>query len=192
MVSATKTPVTLRSGDPLRIGLETVSFGRNILAPSGATFVLQPRLVVNDPWELIAEAVHRAISVPRIRAIAHSFRRQAQDYFQAATISRETVVRPVLLYYAFLNLAKSYAVAKGNVKVTGKMQHGVRAVWHFQVSCSLRFNAIASAARGQTASFERTCHTFGQGFGQRSCQKPSRGVGLSWNLAFLFLRSSWR
>jgi hypothetical protein len=108
--------------------METVSFGRNILAPSGATFVLQPRLFVNDPWELIAEAIHRAISVPRTRDVAHSFRRQAQDYFQAAAISRETAVRPVLLYYAFLNLAKSYAVAKGNVKLTGKVQHGVRAV----------------------------------------------------------------
>jgi hypothetical protein len=34
-------------------------------------------------------------------------------------------VRPVLLYYAFLNLSKAYAVAKGNVKVAGRTSHGV-------------------------------------------------------------------
>lgn len=118
----------MRPGDPLRIGRETVSFGRNILAPSGPTFTLQPRLFVNDPWELIAEAIHRALPAAGTRDVAHSFRRQAQDYFQAATISRETAVRPVLLYYAFLNLAKAYAVAKGNAKLASKATHGIRAI----------------------------------------------------------------
>ena len=128
MASASKTPVVMRSGDPLRLNQETVSFGRNILAPSGTTYTLQPRLFVNDPWELIAEAIHRALPPSGTRDIAHSFRRQAQDYFQAATIGRETAVRPVLLYYAFLNLSKAYALAKGNAKLTGKAGHGVRAV----------------------------------------------------------------
>ena len=76
-------------------------------------------------WELIAEAIHRAPPEGRARDIAHSFRRQAEDYFRGATVGRELAVRPVLLYYAFLNLAKAYAVAKGNTQLLPAAFHGL-------------------------------------------------------------------
>ena len=122
-----KTPTSIRPGDPLRIGRETVAFGRNAVGKTSSGFSLQHRLFVNDPWELIAEAIHRAISAGRARDIAHSFRRQAEDYFRAATVGRELAVRPVLLYYAFLNLSKAYALAKGNTKLASKSSHGISA-----------------------------------------------------------------
>lgn len=115
----------IRAGDQLQIGREWVSFGRNIVVRTGSTFTLQHRLFVNDPWALIADAIHQALPDDRARDIAHSFRRQAEDYFRAATIGRELAVRPVLLYYAFLNLSKAYAVAKGNTGLAGKTGHGV-------------------------------------------------------------------
>lgn len=115
----------MREGEPLRIGREAVSFGRYILNLKESPYQLQHRLFVNDPWELIAEAIHRALPEGKTREIAHSFRRQAEDYFRAATIGRELAVRPVLLYYAFLNLSKAYAVAKGQIALTGKAFHGV-------------------------------------------------------------------
>jgi hypothetical protein len=93
----------------------------------GPTTALQHRLFVNDPWELMAEAIHRALPDGGRRDVAHSFRRQAEDYFRAATVGRELAVRPVLLYYAFLNLSKAYAIAKGNRKLTGKTSHGISA-----------------------------------------------------------------
>jgi hypothetical protein len=127
MGSRTKPPTLFRGGEPLRIGREKVSFGRNIVVQSGSSFSLKHRLFVNDPWELIAEAIHRSLPDSRMRDIAHKFRRQAEDYFHAATIVRELAVRPVLLYYAFLNLAKSYALAKGNTKLAGGASHGVSA-----------------------------------------------------------------
>jgi len=34
-------------------------------------------------------------------------------------------VRPVLLYYAFLNLSKAYGVAKGNTGLVGTAHHGI-------------------------------------------------------------------
>jgi hypothetical protein len=127
MPSTTKVRGTMRIGDPLRIGREAVPFGRNILADADFTFAVQHRLFVNDPWELIAEAIHRSLPDNQIRDIAHSFRRQAKDYFQAATVGSELAVRPVLLYYAFLNLSKAYAVARGNTRLTGRTTHGVSA-----------------------------------------------------------------
>jgi len=115
----------MRPGEPLRIGRETVSFGRNIVSKRGVAFTLNHRFFVNDPWELIAEAIHRALPDGRTRDIAHSFRRQAEDYFRGATVGRELAVRPVLLYYAFLNLSKAYAVAKGNTRLITLAFHGL-------------------------------------------------------------------
>jgi hypothetical protein len=128
-MSAKATPrVTIRDGDPLQIGPETVSFGRNAITRTGSPFRVQHRFFVNDPWELIAEAIHRDLPPGRTRDVAHSFRRQAEDYFRAATIGRELAVRPVLFYYAFLNLSKAYAVARGNAQIAGKIGHGVSSV----------------------------------------------------------------
>jgi hypothetical protein len=123
-----KVPAALRAGDPLRVGREEVTFGRNILLKNGTVYELQHRLFVNDPWELMAEAVARAVVPGKTRDIAQSFRRQAEDYFRAATTGRELAVRPVLLYYAFLNLSKAYGVAKGNGLLAGSAHHGISGV----------------------------------------------------------------
>src|SRR5215469_16964759 len=117
----------LRKGEPLNIGRESVIFGRNILQHDGKIYSLQHRMFVNDPWELMAEAIARAVPAGKTRDIAQSFRRQAEDYFRAATTGRELAVRPVLLYYAFLNLSKAYGVAKGNTALSGKAFHGITA-----------------------------------------------------------------
>jgi YaaC-like Protein len=115
----------MRGGDRLLVGPEIVTFGRNILHQDGMDYRLQHRLFVNDPWELMAEAIARAVLPGKTRDIAQSFRLQAEDYFRAATSGREQAVRPVLLYYAFLNLSKAYGVAKGNASLAGKAFHGI-------------------------------------------------------------------
>lgn len=114
-----------RPGELLRIGREVVPFGRNIVRAQGLSYEVQHRFFVNEPWELIAEATHRAVPEGRIRDIAHSFRRQAEDYFQAATVAAELAVRPVLLYYAFLNLAKVFAISRGNAALAERASHGI-------------------------------------------------------------------
>jgi len=73
----------------------------------------------------MAEAIARAVTVRKTRDIAQSFRRQAEDYFRAATTGHEIAVRPVLLYYAFLNLSKAYGVARGNASLAGRAYHGL-------------------------------------------------------------------
>ncbi len=105
MASRKTTEALKRVGDRLQVGPETVTFGRNILSQDGAASQLQPRFFVNDPWELMAEAIARAVLPGKARDVAQSFRLQAEDYFRAATSGREQAVRPVLLYYAFLNLS---------------------------------------------------------------------------------------
>ncbi len=121
----TKNPVKMRAGDRLRVGPEVVTFGRNILLKDGAVYQLQHRLFVNDPWELMAEAIALAVLPGKTRDTAQSFRLQAEDYFRAATSGRDLAVRPVLLYYAFLNLSKAYGVPKGNASLASKAFHGI-------------------------------------------------------------------
>ncbi len=122
-----KTLPIFREGESLRIEREIVSFGRNIILPTKTGFALQHRLFVNDPWAIISERIHRALPKGRNRDLAHSFEHQAEDYFRAAAAGREMAVLPVLLYYAFLNLSKAYALSKGNLKLAGKSSHGVSA-----------------------------------------------------------------
>jgi hypothetical protein len=100
-------------------------FGRNVLSKVNSSFELQQRFFVNDPWELMAEAIARAAPIGRPRDIAQSFRRQAEDYFRAATTGRELAVRPVLLYYAFLNLSKAFGIARGKIALAGPAVHGI-------------------------------------------------------------------
>src|SRR5579871_6020389 len=98
MALQTQILAPFREGDTLRLGYEWVPFARNAITRVNSTFKLQHRLFVNDPWPVIAEAIHRLLPDGRTRDVAHSFRRQAEDYFRAATIGRELAVRPVLLY----------------------------------------------------------------------------------------------
>jgi len=123
-VQGATTRASKRVGQRLRIGREEVVFGRNILRRAASGYSLQPRLFVNDPWALIAEAIARCPE-GRPRDIAQSFRRQAEDYFRAATVGREVAVRPVLLYYAFLNLSKAYAFVKGSTRLSDSAHHGI-------------------------------------------------------------------
>lgn len=125
MSSKSKTIPNEHVGHALQIGHEVVSFGRNVVLKQGSAFKLQHRLFVNDPWELIAEAIARAPVDSKTKDIAQSFRRQAEDYFTAATLGSELAVRPVLLYYAFLNLAKAYGISKGNSRLASRAYHGI-------------------------------------------------------------------
>ncbi len=124
----TKQPTIIpeaRLSEWLLFNRRSTSYGRNLVAQKGSIFVIQQRLFVNDPWELIAESIARSTPKGEIRDIAQSFRRQAEDYFHVAGTGRELAVRPVLLYYAFLNLTKAYLVAKGNTSLVHKAHHGI-------------------------------------------------------------------
>jgi hypothetical protein len=118
--------IPFRDGDSLSIGDEFARFGRHSVALSKSGRALQHRLFTTDPWAMIAEGVHRSLLKGRAREIAHSFLSQAEDFFRAATAARELAVRPLLLYYAFLNLAKAFAVSKGNQALIGQSFHGLK------------------------------------------------------------------
>jgi hypothetical protein len=167
MTKTTKRPVASRQGEVLKISRETVTFGRNVLSADVSRTALQPRLFVNDPWELIAEAIARAVPQGRNRDIAQSFRRQAQDYFRAATVGSEIAVRPVLLYYAFLNLSKAYLISRGSAAFATSAHHGISfprpkpraipgALVRFEANRSSVFNELLSLLGGHLTFLKST------------------------------------
>jgi hypothetical protein len=83
---------------------------------------------VKDPWATLCEAVYRA-DIPEKRSQeALSYLNQAEECFIAGTRSESVIsVKPVLLYYSVLNLAKCM-LAVGLLSLDlSRAQHGLSA-----------------------------------------------------------------
>jgi hypothetical protein len=113
-----------RSGEPLEVrGLEV----RYSLWPAKKTtrWKLQRRLFVKDPWAILFEAVYRSkLSRPK-RDEAISYLGQAEDYFNSGSQGWRLSVKPVLLYYSMLNLAKCLLVVRDPTLDMTRARHGL-------------------------------------------------------------------
>jgi len=68
---------------------------------------MQRRLYVRDPWAILNEAVYRTKGCKgKDRDEALAYIEQAEEYFNAGIEGKRPAVKPVLLYYSMLNLAK--------------------------------------------------------------------------------------
>lgn len=113
-----------RDGHPLVIKHSEVKFSVWPVGRTARRSRLQSQIFVADVWPLIAEVIQ--IRCPKTtREAAHSFRRQSEDYFKAASTGGVTAARPVLLYYSFLNLAKAFALTGGVSHLLGRAAHGI-------------------------------------------------------------------
>ena len=95
----------------------------------GKRWRLQRRLYVKDPWATLFEAVYRS-KVPKTKVTeALSYLDQAEDYFNAGTqIGGRIGVKPVLLYYSVLNLAKCLIALRHPQVDLSHAYHGLSAV----------------------------------------------------------------
>ena len=91
-------------------------------------WALQRRLYVKDPWATLFEAVYRSdISEARNRE-ALSYLDQAEAYYNAGTEARGRMsVRPLLLYYSIMNLAKCMIAARNPALDLSHAYHGLTA-----------------------------------------------------------------
>jgi hypothetical protein len=118
---------TERQGKSLRVGGLAVSYS---LWPARKTtrWKLQRRLYVRDPWAILFEAVYRS-KLPKVRINETlSYLEQAEDYFNAGNQGWRLNVKPVLLYYSMLNLAKSILVVRNSSLDMAQARHGLVAV----------------------------------------------------------------
>lgn len=84
-----------------------------------------PRVITEDVWACLRHLMERS------EGLSHEGRRQimayveqAFDFYQAAE-NPQIASRPLLYYYAFLNLAKAFLVAKG-ISLPARVNHGIK------------------------------------------------------------------
>src|ERR1039458_7347205 len=120
-------PRTPREGKPLTTNGIAVPYSF-WPAKHAKRWEIQRRLYVKDPWATLFEAVYRSdIPKPRVdEAISYLY--QAEEYFNAGTqISGRISVKPLLLYYSILNLAKSLMAVPRPTLDLSHAYHGLTA-----------------------------------------------------------------
>jgi hypothetical protein len=83
------------------------------------------KVYASDAWSLIKAAIRQQAAHPN-RANAMAFADQAEEFYRASSSAQTPHGRPLLLYYAFMNLVKAFCLHRGNAAVLGKAKHGLQ------------------------------------------------------------------
>jgi hypothetical protein len=113
-----------RNGKPLIVKGALVEFSYFPTSKTSRRAGLQAKAYTTDAWSVIHAAV-RQIASKSVRASAVAFAEQGHEFYSAALASSTARAKPLLLYYAFLNLTKALCLSRGNDKVVGQAQHGL-------------------------------------------------------------------
>jgi hypothetical protein len=82
-------------------------------------------LYASDPWAVMSGSLASQVAQASERRAAQSFVRQGREYFLAAERAATIETKPLLYYYAFLNLAKALGIARGRPNLVGRVVHGI-------------------------------------------------------------------
>ena len=85
---------------------------------------LSDYLFAKSPWAVVQGAIEVRTAASR-RAEAVAFLEQSRSFFDAAQ-DRDVAAAPLLLYYAFLNLAKAFALSSGVAPSLAEAMHGLK------------------------------------------------------------------
>jgi hypothetical protein len=137
-----------RDGSVLKVNNQEISFSLWPTVRETRRFKLQPRIFTSDPWALMAEGI-ADICPKKSKEAAHAFRAQAEDFYDAAIAmgSRNIGAKPLLLYYAFLNLSKAYLLTWGYSNPNDRPQHGISEKARVRQVEGTRLSAFPSAPR---------------------------------------------
>lgn len=90
--------------------------------------ILSTRVFANDPWPIITSSIKEKITAISTKKEALAYCEQSQDFFRSAQIARVSAAKPILLYYAFLNLAKAFILSKRVRPELSNAYHGLKNV----------------------------------------------------------------
>lgn len=127
-----------RPGEPLLVKKRELPFSYFPMVRTNRRWGLHSMLYAAEPWAVISGAVRDAAMARKLPDIearsALSFVRQAKEYFTAAERAGALETRPLLYYYAFLNLGKAISISRGRPNMVGKVTHGVAPIDRFGYS----------------------------------------------------------
>ncbi|MHC4119722.1 MAG: YaaC family protein [Planctomycetota bacterium] len=117
-----------REGENLRIKNYIVPFSFWPTRKTKTRSILSTRVFANDPWPIITSSIKQRIASDSKRLEALAYCEQSQDFFRSAQIARVSAAKPILLYYAFMNLAKAFILLKGVRPSLSNAYHGLKNV----------------------------------------------------------------
>ncbi len=96
--------------------------------PAGRTTrVVQPRIFALDPWAIIRLVVESARLAQATKDEALATLQQAEDFYEIGTGRGNEAARPLVLYYSYLNLAKTFCLTRGPRTTLDGAEHGLKA-----------------------------------------------------------------
>ena len=119
-----------RRGFQLRVKRRRVDFSFWPMRRSTARYGLQSRIFASEPWNLIQRAVNEDCPQPA-RGLALAFLEQARDFATAAQLGSVRAAKPLLIYYSFMNLVKTFALTKQLVPTLSDTHHGLTVDFSF-------------------------------------------------------------
>ena len=115
----------------IRVGTELKALSRTVPFSFFPTSGARPRPAVQsllfavDPWLIIRRAVAEAGLNSDERREALSYLVQAEDFYRSAQGSQIGAAKPLQLYYAYLNLAKTLVITRKKKSTLSNVQHGI-------------------------------------------------------------------
>ena len=139
-----------RNGDAINIRQRPAAFSFFPTFQGAKREGVHSTLFATEPWNIIQHSLEK-LSDDNAQRQAIAFLAQSRDFFTAAQNSDVSAAKPLLLYYSFLNLAKSLVV-KRNGTALGVVRHGLSeklpvtaGAIHGHVSIDILQNPNASA-----------------------------------------------
>lgn len=114
-----------REGSILQVKQRPISYTRHPVVKGDRRYGLQTRVFATNPWSVIRGALTE-IEDDTSKHQANSFVEQAEDFYRAYQSAHEVSSKPLLVYYALLNLVKAFVIFKDVKFEYGKAHHGIQ------------------------------------------------------------------
>lgn len=85
---------------------------------------IHTKVYTSDPWSLIGSLV-ASCECDTVRTLALSYFRQAKAFYQSSVQTDTEAAKPLLLYYSYLNLVKSYLAYTEHIDSSSRISHGL-------------------------------------------------------------------
>lgn len=113
-----------RAGKVLEIRGEQLPFRFWRMGKTTRRYGLHGPLFATNPWSIITQSVKKRCPAAA-RPAALAFLSQSADFYGAATAGGVVAAKPLLLYYCFMNLIKTYILTRGLRPNLDVAQHGL-------------------------------------------------------------------
>lgn len=115
-----------RRGSQLEIKGYKIPFSMWPTRKTGRRCTLNTKIFATNPWPIIKERIEKSNLADDIIKEALSYCEQSEDFFLSSQVAKVSAAKPILLYYAFMNLAKAFILIRSVRKNLSDARHGLQ------------------------------------------------------------------